>query len=109
MSWFPKKPRTAAAPAEQEAQDKKAPSRMQGLWTKCEECDEIIYRQEIEKNLNICTACGHHLPWPARARLAGLLDPDSFEEFDQKLEPQDPLSFSDSKKYKDRIRTTKKN
>ncbi|MFZ5470864.1 MAG: acetyl-CoA carboxylase, carboxyltransferase subunit beta [Myxococcota bacterium] len=104
MTWFAKKPRISTVPEPEE----KAPSRMEGLWAKCEECDEILYRAELEKNLNVCPACGQHLPWPARARLAGLLDPDSFEEFDTGLEPLDPLGFSDSKKYKDRLRSTKK-
>ncbi|MFY0530387.1 acetyl-CoA carboxylase, carboxyltransferase subunit beta [Archangium gephyra] len=103
MAWFSKKPRIATAPEPVEA-----PSRMQGLWAKCESCDEIIYRQELEKNLNVCPHCEHHLPWGARARLASLLDPDSFEEFDKELEPQDPLTFTDSKKYKDRLKSTRK-
>ncbi|PTL77984.1 acetyl-CoA carboxylase, carboxyltransferase subunit beta [Vitiosangium sp. GDMCC 1.1324] len=103
MAWFSKKPRIATTPEPVEA-----PSRMQGLWAKCENCDEIIYRQELEKNLNVCPHCDHHLPWPARARLASLLDPDSFEEFDKELEPQDPLGFTDTKKYKDRLRSTRK-
>lgn len=107
MAWFSKKePRIARAT---EDESTAGPSRMQGLWAKCEECDEIIYRAEIEKNLNVCPNCGHHMPWPARARLQGLLDPDTFEEFDQTLEPQDPLGFVDSKKYKDRLRSTRKN
>jgi acetyl-CoA carboxylase carboxyl transferase subunit beta len=105
MAWFSKKPRIA--PQDPEA-DRDQPSRMQGLWAKCEECDEIIYRQEIEKNLNVCPACGHHMPWPARARLTAVLDPGTFEEMDQELEPQDPLTFSDSKKYRDRLRATRK-
>ncbi|MFL5358346.1 acetyl-CoA carboxylase, carboxyltransferase subunit beta [Archangium sp.] len=103
MAWFSKKPRIATTPDPIDA-----PSRMQGLWAKCENCDEIIYRQELEKNLNVCPHCDHHLPWMARARLAALLDPDSFEEFDKELEPQDPLMFSDTKKYKDRLRSTRK-
>ena len=103
MAWFSKKPRIATAPEPIEA-----PSRMQGLWAKCENCDEILYRQELEKNLNVCPHCDHHLPWPARTRLATLLDPDSFEEFDKELEPQDPLGFTDSKKYKDRLKSTRK-
>jgi acetyl-CoA carboxylase carboxyl transferase subunit beta len=103
MAWFSKKPRIATAPEPIDA-----PSRMQGLWAKCENCDEIIYRQELEKNLNVCPHCDHHLPWTARARLAALLDPDSFEEFDKELEPQDPLTFTDTKKYKDRLRSTRK-
>jgi acetyl-CoA carboxylase carboxyl transferase subunit beta len=108
MAWFSKKPRIATAPASLDAQQEQQPSRMQGLWAKCEECDEIIYRQEIEKNLNVCPACGHHMPWPARVRLISLLDPGTFEELDRELEPQDPLGFSDSKKYKDRLKSTRK-
>ena len=104
MAWFSKKPRIATTPEPVEA-----PSRMEGKWAKCESCDEIIYRQELEKNWNVCPHCEHHHPWPARARLAALLDPESFEEFDKDLEPQDPLGFSDSKKYKDRLKSTRKN
>ena len=103
MAWFSKKPRIATAPEPVEA-----PSRMQGLWAKCENCDEIIYRQELEKNFNVCPHCDHHLPWPARARIEALLDPNTFEEFDKELEPQDPLGFSDTKKYKDRLKSTRK-
>jgi acetyl-CoA carboxylase carboxyl transferase subunit beta len=106
-AWFSKKPRITTVDAEG-VDARLQPSRMQGLWAKCEACDEIIYRQEIEKNLNVCPMCGHHLPWPARARLAALLDAGSFEEFDKGLESLDPLSFSDSKKYKDRIKSTRK-
>lgn len=107
MAWFSKKQTIRTQPtAENEAGTE--PSRMQGLWVKCEQCDEIIYRAEIEKNWNVCPNCTHHMPWPARARLSTLLDPDSFEEFDKGLEPQDPLNFVDSKKYKDRAKSTKK-
>ena len=105
MSWFSKKPRISTT--EHEAEDRH-PSRMQGLWIKCEDCSEIIYRQEVEKNLNVCTNCGFHLPWPARARLDAVLDPHSFRELDSHLEPQDPLNFVDSKKYRDRLRSTRK-
>ena len=105
MAWFSKKPRIASP----EGPDVRAqPSRMQGLWIKCDACDEIIYRQELEKNLNVCPACNHHLRWPARTRLAATLDSNSFEELDQELEPQDPLSFSDTKKYKDRLKSTRR-
>ena len=102
-AWFSKKPRITSTGPEPESA--KA-SRMRGLWAKCEVCDEIVYRQDLEKNLNVCPLCGHHLAWPARARLAALLDPDSFEEFDKGLDPQDPLGFTDSKKYKDRLKAT---
>jgi acetyl-CoA carboxylase carboxyl transferase subunit beta len=106
-AWFSKKPRIAVD-TEAPADARSAPSRMQGLWAKCESCDEIIYRQELEKNWNVCPLCGHHMNWPARARLQALLDEGSFEEFDKELEPEDPLGFSDSKKYKDRLKSTRK-
>src|SRR5215831_16182853 len=107
-AWFSKKPRIAPVKPEEVDTLRQQPSRMQGLWAKCEECNEIIYRAEIEKALNVCTLCGHHLPWPARARLQGLLDEDTFEEADRELEPTDPLGFTDSKKYRDRLRVTRR-
>ena len=105
MAWFSKKQAPRIARTEEE---RERPSRMRGLWAKCEQCSEIIYREEIEKNLNVCPHCGHHMPWPARARLQATLDPDSFEEFDKNLEPQDPLGFVDSKKYRERLKATRK-
>lgn len=102
MAWFAKKPRIAQSASADRS------SRMEGLWAKCEACSEIIYRQDLEKNWNVCTSCEHHMNWPARARLAGLLDENSFRELDTQLEPMDPLNFSDSKKYKDRLRSTRK-
>ncbi len=75
---------------------------------KCDACGEILYRADLEKTLNVCPACDHHMPWPARARLAGLLDPGSFDETDADLEPTDPLGFADSKKYRDRLKATRK-
>jgi len=107
-AWFSKKPRIAPAEPRDVDALRQQPSRMQGLWAKCEGCNEIVYRQEIERNWNVCPLCGHHMPWPARARLEALLDPGSFEELDQALEPQDPLGFTDSKKYKDRLRQTRR-
>ncbi len=104
MAWFRKKidaPKVAPAP-----EDRK--SRMEGLWSKCDGCSEIVYRADLEKNWNVCPICGHHDVLPARRRLELLLDPGSFEELDQGLAPQDPLGFSDSKKYRDRIRSTLK-
>jgi len=105
MAWFSKKPRIATQEPEVEEKQR---SRMEGLWAKCEECNEIVYRQEVEKNLNVCPSCGFHMPWPARARLAAVLDPGSFQVLDENLAPQDPLGFVDSKRYRDRLRATAK-
>jgi acetyl-CoA carboxylase carboxyl transferase subunit beta len=105
-AWFSKKPKILSTdPNEAELE---RGSRMEGLWVKCNECDEILYRADLEKLLNVCPACGHHMALPARTRLAALLDAGTFEELDTGLEPQDPLGFSDSKKYRDRLKSTKK-
>jgi acetyl-CoA carboxylase carboxyl transferase subunit beta len=81
---------------------------MEGLWSKCEVCEEIVYRQELEANLNVCPRCGHHMALGARARIVALADRDSFEELDAELGPLDPLGFADSKRYRDRIRTLRR-
>jgi acetyl-CoA carboxylase carboxyl transferase subunit beta len=101
LAWFEKQEKGPAASA-------KGPARTDGLWAKCDSCSEIVYRQELEQNLMVCPRCGHHFPLPARARLEATLDPNSFEELDAELAPTDPLAFSDTKKYRDRLRTLKK-
>ncbi|MDX2015960.1 MAG: acetyl-CoA carboxylase, carboxyltransferase subunit beta [Myxococcaceae bacterium] len=109
MSWYAKKkPKIATAAEVDEVEQRNAPSRMEGLWVKCDQCGEILLREELERALNVCPSCNHHMAWNARARLLALCDEGSFEEHDEGLEPQDPLGFSDSKKYRDRIRSTKK-
>jgi acetyl-CoA carboxylase carboxyl transferase subunit beta len=105
QAWFQKKPKIATQDPEGGANA----SRMEGIWDKCGECGDIMLREELEKALNVCPSCGHHMALPARTRIAALCDPDSFEEFDTRLEPTDPLGFTDSKKYKERIKSTMKN
>ncbi|HET8707541.1 MAG TPA: acetyl-CoA carboxylase, carboxyltransferase subunit beta [Pseudomonadales bacterium] len=75
----------------------------EGLWKKCPKCDAVLYRPELEKNLEVCPKCNHHLRISARTRLDYFLDQDGREEIAAELEPQDKLKFQDSKKYKDRI------
>lgn len=104
-AWFSKKPKLLQQDSEV---DERAASRMEGLWVKCDDCDEILYRADLEKQLNVCPVCNKHLAMPARQRLASLLDPNTFEEMDTDLEPNDPLGFTDSKKYKDRLKSTRK-
>ena len=81
---------------------------MEGLWIKCDGCGEIIYKQDVEKNLEVCPKCDEHFPLPVRKRLELVLDPGTFVEHDVGLESTDPLQFSDSKKYKDRIKASQK-
>src|SRR5215831_14446904 len=75
----------------------------EGLWEKCDGCAAVLYRPELERNLEVCPKCGHHHAIGARKRLAAFFDDGSAEELFADLEPVDTLKFRDSKKYKDRI------
>jgi acetyl-CoA carboxylase carboxyl transferase subunit beta len=74
------------------------------LWTSCSSCNELIYNKQLERNLHVCPRCGHHFRLRVDARLAHLLDADSFEERDAGLESLDPLGFVDLKPYPDKVR-----
>ncbi len=80
----------------------------EGLWTKCDECNSVLYRAEVERNLFVCPKCGHHMRLTARQRLDGFLDPGTGVEIGANVEPVDALKFRDSKKYKDRITASQK-
>src|SRR3954468_17718089 len=99
MAWYHRVP-APKVPSEQRK------SRMEGLWIKCDGSGEIVYKAEVEKNLEVCPKCDEHFPLPVRKRLELVLDPESFVEHDLGLVSTDPLQFSDSKKYKDRIKAT---
>ncbi len=75
-----------------------------GLWTKCEECGEILYQKELERNLWTCTKCSYHFRIPARTYLKILLDEGSFTERFSEVVSTDPLKFRDTKRYSDRLR-----
>lgn len=80
----------------------------EGLWAKCPGCNQILYRAEMERNLDVCPKCNHHNRISARRRLETFLDPDLQEEIAADLESLDPLKFKDSKKYKDRLSQAQK-
>lgn len=80
----------------------------EGVWTKCTECSAVLYKSELEKQLEVCPKCGHHMRIKARARIEGLLDAGDKSELAAELEPQDILKFKDSKRYKDRITAAQK-
>ncbi len=75
----------------------------EGLWMKCPACDSVLYRPEVERNLQVCPKCTHHLRIGARDRLSRFLDPEACEEIGAAISPEDPLRFRDTKKYRDRI------
>lgn len=80
----------------------------EGVWTKCESCQQVLYRAELERNLFVCPKCGHHMRIKARARLDSFLDQDGRSELAGSLEPKDILKFKDLKKYTDRIKAAQK-
>ncbi len=80
----------------------------EGLWIKCPACDAVLYRAELERNLQVCPKCSHHMRIGARDRLDRFLDPGTGLEFAQEVEPEDPLRFRDSKKYRDRLTVAQK-
>jgi len=80
----------------------------EGLWTKCPSCSAVLYRAEMERNLEVCPKCGYHNRIDARRRLDLFLDPEPREEIAAELEPSDPLKFKDSKRYRERISAAQK-
>src|SRR5258708_4036018 len=100
-AWYHRVP-APKLPAEQRK------SRMEGLWIKCDGCGEIVYKADVEKNLEVCPKCDEHCPLPVRKRLDLVLDASTFDECDIGLETTDPLQFSDSRKYKERVKASQK-
>ena len=80
----------------------------EGLWEKCDGCGAVLYRQELEDNLEVCPKCGFHRPIRARTRLAAFLDAGTGSEIGAELGPTDILKFKDQKKYADRIKAAQK-
>jgi acetyl-CoA carboxylase carboxyl transferase subunit beta len=80
----------------------------EGLWMKCPTCDSVLYRPEVERNLQVCPKCSHHMRIGARERLARFLDPESIAEIASEVTPLDPLKFRDSKRYRDRLTAAQK-
>jgi acetyl-CoA carboxylase carboxyl transferase subunit beta len=76
----------------------------EGLWIKCPSCETVLYKTDLEQNLNVCPKCDHHHRIGARARLDAFLDPEGRWEIGQEVMPVDPLKFKDSKKYPQRLK-----
>jgi acetyl-CoA carboxylase carboxyl transferase subunit beta len=78
--------------------------RTEGLWVKCENCRQIIWKKDLEENLNVCPKCGKHFRIDARTRLAQLFDDSEYETFSDNLASNDPLKFIDLKPYSERLK-----
>ena len=95
MSWFKKE--KAPLPSGKQ-------SRMpEGLWTKCRECSEILYTKEIVRNSSVCPKCNYHMGLSSIERAKSLLDDERYQEIETGLSSNDPLEFSDTKRYRDRL------
>jgi acetyl-CoA carboxylase carboxyl transferase subunit beta len=101
MAWWKRNDRGLAT-----AENRKSVPK--GVWTKCDGCSEILVESELAGNMGVCPRCDHHHKLGARQRLELLLDPGTFVEIGQGIEPVDPLGFRDSKKYKDRTKAARK-
>src|SRR5215470_18173792 len=77
--------------------------RTEGLWVKCEQCRQIIWKKDLEDNFNVCPKCEKHFRIDARSRLAQLLDNGEYEVDDTNLQSTDPLHFVDLKPYSKRL------
>ena len=98
MAWFKKARKPMAAPA-------KASRVPEGLWVKCPACGRAIYNKELAASLQVCPKCAHHFRMNAADRLKMFFDGGQFTEYDPGLRSTDPLKFTDTKPYKDRLET----
>ncbi len=76
----------------------------EGLWIKCPACETVLYKTDLEQNVNVCPKCGQHHRIAARSRLDAFLDAEGRYEIGQEVLPVDPLKFKDSRKYPERLR-----
>jgi acetyl-CoA carboxylase carboxyl transferase subunit beta len=97
MSWFKRESGPPDAPGEKRV-------RTEGLWVKCDQCRQIIWKKDLDQNHNVCPNCERHFRIDARRRLELLFDDGQYEVFDTGLASTDPLDFADLKPYKQRLR-----
>jgi len=100
MAWFKRQSGELETSGEKKV-------RTEGLWVKCDDCRQIIWKKDLEENLNVCPKCGRHFRIDARTRLALLLDDGQYESFDTNLASTDPLGFVDLKSYASRLEQAK--
>ena len=103
MSWF-----TKLLPSRIKTDGASRRTVPEGVWSKCDECSAVLYRAELERNLEVCPKCFHHMRIGARARIEYFLDPEPRVEIGSEIKPVDKLKFRDSKKYKDRLSQAQK-
>ena len=105
MSWIDK---ILPSIVKKESDERAAVSVPEGLWKKCVKCEAVLYRPELERNLDVCPKCDHHMRIGARRRLDTFLDEEEREEVGAEIEPLDTLKFKDIKRYRDRLLAAQK-
>jgi len=100
MSWLEK----LLPPKIQQTDPSERRSVPEGLWIKCPSCESVLYKTDLEQNINVCPKCDHHHRIGARDRLNAFLDPEGRYEIGHEVLPIDPLKFKDSKKYPERLK-----
>lgn len=103
MSWLKK-----LLPSRIRTESSQKKTMPEGIWAKCPACNAVLYRAELERNINVCPKCEHHIRLGARQRLDGFLDEDPRIEIGAELKSVDVLKFKDLKKYKDRLSQAQK-
>lgn len=103
MSWF----RRDRPKIEAQGKDEDQTVRTEGIFVKCPECENALYKRELTDSHEVCTHCGYHFRYAAESRLKDLFDDGRYEKLDEEVTSGDPLEFFDSKPYKDRIEQAK--
>jgi acetyl-CoA carboxylase carboxyl transferase subunit beta len=103
MAWFKRKD----PKIEEQTNDEEKRVKTEGIFVKCPECDNSLYKRELKESLQVCTHCGYHFRLGARTRLDILFDEGEYEKLDEEVMSADPLGFVDTKPYKDRIEQAK--
>jgi acetyl-CoA carboxylase carboxyl transferase subunit beta len=103
MAWYKRSKKAAAE--EPPIEKRSIPA---GVFTKCPACGQVLLTSDLHKNLDVCSACDHHFAMATRDRIASIMDEGSTVEFDHGIESMDPLGFRDSKRYSDRLKSSRK-
>lgn len=97
MTWFKRQSQELDTSGEKRV-------KTEGLWVKCEQCRQIIWKKDLEENFNVCPKCDKHFRVDARMRIAQLMDEGAYDIFDNNIESTDPLKFTDLKSYSSRLK-----
>ncbi len=103
MAWFSRKD----PKLEEQNNDEERRVKTEGIFVKCPECENHLYKRELRESLQVCTHCGYHFRMPARERLDVLFDEGNYEKLDEEITSADPLKFVDTKPYIERIKAAK--